>query len=258
MLPGMNSGLLFPQAVVGGVTDDLDTKLAALEAAGKLVSAWFLPTADPDRDLVLSGTNVTTWNAAYGTFKANLTVGANVSPVWDSTLYSGKGGLTFNGTSQCLTLAGGNVSSWPAASSDLYMLAAVRSDDESPRMCFAYGSGASAGRSIGVDNTTVPRIWARAATLSAFGTTDPSGSHTIGAHFDIGGTTTGYLDGVSNATVVTATAALTIARARIGAGHNTAAANFWSGAIVAAAILNATATGTDFTDLEALMRARLA
>lgn len=245
----------------GPAADDLDTMLAALEGAGKLVSAWFLPLADPDQYLALTGANVTQWTAAYGSSKADMLAGGGTEPQWDAALFSNKGGLTFNGTSQCFVTS--SISGWPDDASDVYLLAGVRQDRTGSvagsHYAIGYGNGTNLSRlsgRTGVSNVNRTRTNAGANAVSG-ATADFSGAHTIGAHFDIGGTTTVYFDGAAEATVATATAALALQQARIGANAALTAASFWQGAIVAAAILNSTATLTDFTDLEALMRARL-
>lgn len=241
--------------------DALDTKLAALETAASLVSSWFLPIADPDQYLTLNGANVEGWAAAYGTQKVDLAELTN-PPQWDATLYSNKGATIYNGTSQSLT-GTGNVTNWPGATDDLYMLVAARNDWDGAtttlKSAFAYGHTAgTADRTIGRNASGgVNHARLLAAGGFATGASDSAGSHTIGGKFDIGGNSTVYLDGVSDGTGVTAVAALTLNRVRIGATSSATAGGFWQGAIVAAAILNSTASDQDFLDLEALMRARL-
>jgi hypothetical protein len=254
-------GLPGRKRVSAAVADTLLTMLAQLEADSKLVCAWFLPLANPAQYLTLAGSDVTTWAAAYGTQKVNVTEATN-KPTWDSTLFGGKGGLVFDGTNDCLT-GTGNVANWPDASADLYMLAAARQDlagsSGTFNYPFSYGDSTTDQRAISRRAVSSANE-ASAAAGSTFwnGTTqDFSGAHTVGAKFDIGGTSTTYLDGVADGTASTATAALTRTRTRIGSRTALTAGNFWSGAIVAAAILNSTATDQNFLDLEALMRARL-
>lgn len=244
--------------------DPLDAKLAALEAQSKLVSAWFLPLATPDQYLTVTPvTNaVTNWVAPYGTQKVDLAEAVN-SPVWDSSLFSGKGGVTFNGTSQSLT-GTGNVSNWPDATSDLYLIMAARNDlagaTAGARRGFGYGDGdTNAVRYVGrIPSGGSNRAFCGAATTTIVGAAGLDGAHTIGAFFDLGGTSRLYNDGVSDGTVSTATAILTLTRVRMGAAATGTANNFWSGPIVAAAVLNGSATLSDFLQLEALMAARLA
>lgn len=236
--------------------DPLGTALAALEAAEKLVCAWYLPAPNPSQYLTLSGSDVTTWAAAYGTQKVDVTEATN-KPVYDATLYSNKGGVTFDGTNDLLT-GTGNVTNWPADTDDLYMLAAgTNSSALATKSIFAYGTN-SALRYIG-KSIEAPYMQAALTTISGTASSFPSGSsHTVGGVFDIGGTSVPYLDGVaSGAGASTATAALTLSRVRLGAGANSTATLFWQGSISCAAILNSTASLSDFTALEALMRARV-
>lgn len=252
---GLGLGLSQPVVAAGGApADDLATSLAALEAAGKLVCAWFLPSATPSQYLTLSGANVNGWTAAYGTQKVDLAF-ETAAPQWDATLFSNKGGVTFNGSTQRFLATGGNLANWPDASTDIYMLAAVVT--QAAADAFAYGtSGAS--RTIG---RSVNAPYLRAGTSSVSGTANTFNNgtaHTVGAVFDIGGTSVPYLDGAaSGAGVSTATAALTINRVRLGANSNSSASGFWNGTIACAAILNNTASLSDFTALDALMLARV-
>lgn len=237
--------------------DALKTMLAALEAASKLVCAWYLPIADPDQYLTLNGANAEGWAAAYGTQKVDLAF-ETAAPQWDATLYSNKGALTFNGTDQRL-LGTGNVTNWPANTDDLYMLVALRSDGTgtTTRNVFSYGSSATVYRRLGIVDSTGLKSFFSLSGTTAVGSTTISGSHTVGGLGDIGGTSAVYLDGVSNGTISSVSASLTRTRVRLGAGAAAAASAFWSGAISCAAILNSTASLQDFLDLEAQMRARL-
>lgn len=245
------------------VGDQLATAFATLEAAGKLVSAWFLPLADPAQYLTLDGSNnVGTWTAAYGTQKVDLSEATN-KPVYDSTLFGGKGGVTFNGTNQCLT-GTGNVTNWPDATSDLYMIMAGRNDlaggTAGAIRGFSYGDGSTnSSRYVGrIASGGENRALLSVAATTAVGNTNMGATpHTIGAFMDVGGTTRLYLDGVSDGTVSTATAALTLTRVRIGASANTTASAFWSGPISSFAVLGPTASTADFLALELLMRMRL-
>lgn len=235
--------------------DVLDAALAALEAAGKLVSAWFLPLSDPDQYLTLAGASVNGWAAAYGSQKVDFAAETS-APQWDATLFSNKGGVTFNGTDQRM-LGGGNVSNWPDNTADLYMLVACKAAGTGVRRALSYGDTATTARAIGITAAT-PLAQLTAGSSSVNGTTAfGANGRTIGAAVDVGGTSAVYLDGVSEATVATAGPALTRTRVRLGASPAVSALNFWSGSIVAAAILNSTASLSDFTSLEALMRARV-
>jgi hypothetical protein len=242
--------------------DALELMLSDLATAGKLVSAWFLPLADPGQYLTLNGANVEGWAASHGTHPVDLAF-ETAAPQWDATLFSNKGGATFNGTDQCLMGDDINILSWPGATDDLWMLVAVRQDIDGAAAgatrALSYGSTAATTRGIGRSTSTstnrVSAIMGASGILGA--TADLSGAHTIGLHVDIGGTSTAYVDGVADGTVATATAALTVLRVRLGASALASASQFWSGAIVGGAILNATASGTDFTDLEALFDARI-
>ena len=241
------------------VADDLAAKLAALDAAGKLVCAWFIPLNNPTQYLTLAGSNVTTWAAAYGSQKVDVTEATN-KPSWDATLFGGKGGVVFDGTNDRLS-GTGNVVNWPNSSSDLYMLAATRQDAATAataRYALVYGSSTLNSRQIGVaDLSSQRRSLLLAGSNSAQGAVGVfTGAHTVGAVIDVGGTSAVYFDGASDATVSTATASLPLTSVRLGAAA-AGSSNFWQGVIVAAAVLNSTATLQDFLDLEALMRARL-
>lgn len=238
--------------------DVLAAVLAELEGNGKLVSAWFLPLADPDQYLTLDTTNVTTWAAAYGTQKVDLTEATN-KPSWDATLFSNKGGVVFDGTNDLLT-GTGNVTNWPGATDDLYMIVAARQDRASGtagnNMALSYGANA-VYRYVGRTTTNRARCAATASAISGATADAFTGAHGVAAHFDLGGTSRLYLDGVSEGTVASTTEALTLTRVRMGALSDNTPAGFWSGAIVAAAVLNSTASVSDFLQLESLMRARL-
>ncbi len=238
----------------GVVADALGDKLASLEAASKLVCAWYLPASNPARDLTLVSTAVQGWAAAYGTQKVNLAE-LTTPPTWDATLFSNKGGVVFDGTDDCLT-GTGNVTNWPDNTADLYMLAGVRNDaTASIRRAFSYGDTATTTRALGSSANTA--ISAIAGSTAITGASVLAGAHTIGVFFDIGSNSAVYLDGVSDGTAATASANLTRTRVRLGASAIGTPTQFFQGAIVCAAILHSTATLTDFTDLEALMRARL-
>lgn len=236
--------------------DPLGTYLAALEAAGKLVCAWYLPAPNPSQYLTLSGANVNGWTAAYGTQKVDLAM-ETAAPQWDATLFSNKGGVTFNGTTQRLFATGGNLSSWPDANTDLYMLAAVAGVVTSgAKRVFSYGAATTTSRSIG--NTVGPVIQASAGSSTITGAGSLTGAHTIGVVFDIGGNSQVYLDGVADGVAVsTAAPALTATNVRIGASAAASASQFFFGNVACVAILGPTASLTDFTNLEALMRARV-
>lgn len=234
--------------------DPLGTALAALEAAGKLVCAWYLPAASPSSTLTLSGADVTAWNASYGTQKVDL-ASETAAPQWDATLFSNKGGVTFNGSTQRL-LGTGNVTNWPPDTDDLYMLVAVASvASASTRRAFAYGNTTTSTRAIG--NTVGPVPSSIVAATVVNGVSTISGGSTVGLVCDIGGTSAIYLNGVSDGTASTASGALTISRVRLGASAAGSASQFFQGTISCAAILNSTASLSDFTSLEALMRARV-
>lgn len=250
-------------AVRGPTGDCLLNQLVRLETEAKLVSSWFLPLKNPTQYLTLDGSNnVGTWAAAYGSQKVDLSEATN-KPVYDGTLYTNRGGVTFNGTTQSL-VGTGNVTNWPDASTDLYMLMAGRNDlagaASGARRGFGYGDADTAAvRIVGriTSGNTNRGLFGAGNAVAVVGTVDFSGSHTVGASFDIGGTSRLYTDGVSDGTASTATATLTLSRVRMGAAPSTVAANFWQGAIVAAAVLNSTATLADFLELEAAMRSRI-
>lgn len=247
------------------VGDQLAIALATLETAGKLVSSYFLPLGNPTQYLTVTPvTNaVTAWAAAYGSQKVTLAEAVN-SPVYDSSLFGGKGGVTFNGTTQSL-VGTGNVTNWPDASSDLYILMAGRNDlaggDAGARRGFGYGDADTAAvRYVGriPSGGTNRGLLGAGAAVAIVGSSDLAGAHTIGGVFDIGGTSQLYVDGAVAGSASTATATLTLSRVRMGASSTTVASNFWSGPIVAAAVLNSTASVADFLALEYLMRGRLA
>lgn len=235
----------------GPLTDALAEKLAAMELAGTLVSAWFLPLDDPAQYLTLNGAAVEGWDAAYGSQKVSLTE-LTAPPQWDATLFGNRGGVTFNGSSQYLTGAG-NVANWPDASTDLWLLLAWRNDATAGARCtFAYGSSST-------DTRALTHFAAQTETLrvsSALATSSPGsygGPRTTGGRVDIGGTSILYRNGASAGFASTASAALTRSRVRMGADCGASPSQFAQCAIVAAAI----GTGAFPADLEALMRARV-
>jgi hypothetical protein len=243
--------------------DDLATLLAAQEASGVLVSAWFLPTAAPAQHLTLAGATVTGWAAAYGTAKIDFAELTN-PPAWDAALFSNKGGVVFDGTNDCLT---GTVApaAWPDSLTDCWMIVAARNDT----------AGATAGSKAlidcgdGLDNRQLRRTSVsstnRASARAGLGivpasTGTFSGAHTVAGHFDSASpnlTASVYLDGVQDGTATAAEPTFTQTRVRLGANSAASPALFFQGAIVAAAVLGPTAVLQDMLDLEALMRARL-
>lgn len=256
---GGSFGRPFGASSGDGVAEDF-AMLATLASQGKVVSAWILPTADPDQYLTLNGASVEGWAAAYGTNKVDL---AEVThpPQWDATLFSNKGGVTFNGTNQCLT-GTGLVTNWPGATDDLWMLAAARQDalaaDSGIRYAISYGA-TNQRREIGrIDNSPRNAVFLNVTGNGFYDSVGNfSGAHTAGALIDIGGTSNVYLDGTAAAGSTGLSGALTLTRVRMGAIADTAAAKFWSGAIAAAAVLNSTAVLGDFLALESEFRSKL-
>lgn len=235
---------------------DLEEYLARLDAEGKVISAWVLPRADPDQYLTVETGAVATWAAAYGAQKTDLSEATN-RPAWDATLFNNKGGVVFDGTNDILS-GTGNIANWPDATSDFYLLAGARQDLDSGtagnRVAFGYG-GTTNNRYVGRTSSNLPRL--AATTTSLNGTSTFAGAHTVGGHFDIGGTTSIYFDGKREGGVTTTTAALTLTRVRMGAIADNTPVFFWSGAIVAAAALYPTTTVQEFQALAAAMQARM-
>lgn len=233
--------------------------LAALDAAGKVVSAWILPGDDPDRDLALSGADVTAWAAAYGSDKVTLTQATGGQyPQWDPSLYGGKGGVVFDGTNDRLEATSG-ISGWPGATDDLWMLVACRRDATSGiRVTLEYGNAGANSRRLGIGSLGPIGALVGSSPVSG-GTNIPTGaSVTIAVHGDIGGVSYPYLNGVvDSAGTVTTTAGMTPSRVRMGATSAASPTLFMQGVIVAAAILGPTADITDFANLETEFRARL-
>lgn len=249
---GFNASNGLIAAAAAPVTDALGAALLALQTAGKLVSSWYLPQGNATQYLTLVGANVNLWSAAYGTQKVDLAVEV-AAPQWDATLFSNKGGVTFDGTTQRL-LGTGLVTNWPIDTDNLWMIVAVnRTGGAATRRAFGYGDTNS--RYLG--STATPAAVAGYAGNLLVGATTYAGARTFGSNIIPAGTSTVYLDGVADNTAATASAALTNTRVRMGASTNTSASLFWQGTIACAAVLNSTATLADFTNLEALMRARI-
>lgn len=252
-----NTAHMFEGFQSGAVADPdpLGTNLAALDAASKLVCAWYLPAASPSSPLTLVGADVTLWVASYGSQKVSLAGVTGVSaPQWDATLFSNKGGVTFNGTTQFVE-GTGNVVNWPTSTDDFYMLAGARNDSVGGfRRGFSFGDAGTSSRNLGVNGTAISML---VGATSVAGSGSTAGANTVGAFVDMGGTSAVYLNGSSDGTASTASGNLTLTRVRLGANANASPTQFWSGAIVCAAILNSTASLSDFTTLEALIRARL-
>lgn len=254
MRPALSSLAVASRYAAAG--DPLLDLFVKLEAEGKLVAGWFLPLANPAQYLTIAAGAVAQWDAAYGSQKVSLTEATN-RPAWDASLFSNRGGVVFDGTNDLLT-GTGNVTNWPTATDDLYMLAACRQDLASGtagnKVAFNYGAN-SQFRYVGRTSSNKGRV---GITLQAANSTlDFAGGHTIGAFFDLGGTTRLYLDGVADGTAATAAEALTLTRVRMGAVTDNTPTFFWTGVIAAAAVLNSTALLSDFLQLESVMRARV-
>lgn len=244
---------------VGSAADPLETMLAELETAGKLLSAWYLPLAEPTRYLTLDGPNVIGFAAPFGTQKCDLAELTN-PPQWDATLFGGKGGLTFDGLAQCLT-GTTNVANWPGTNDTLSMLAAVRQDRASgvagTLHALTYGATGSSYRAIRRENLSSISRAAAALPTNATSAAVFNGAHTVGGRWTNGATTRAYIDGVNTTSGSATPSALTLTRVRIGASAAAVVSSFWEGAIACAAILGPTASEADFLALEAVMRTRI-
>lgn len=236
----------------------LEELLVTLEAAGKLVCAWFLPTADPDQYLTLDGTDVTQWDAAYGSAKINLAQDAEgFFPAWDASAFGGTGAVQSVNVLDSGFLTGLSApSSWPGATSDLYMVLGG-SLGLGNAQAFSYGSSLTNCRAIQVDGALHGR--GRASTLTAAGATVVVGAyHALGWAVDIGGTSTLYVDGVADGSVATASAALTLSRVRLFADCTATEPGDINGASLNAAIvLNGTASLSDFIAVQTALLDRV-
>lgn len=276
-LPEVRNGFLLNDEIKVGlepsgpapITGDGFPVLTALAGANKIVSAWILPHDDPSRDLILNGANVEGWVAAFGTFPVTVTQNTtDLYPQWNATLYGDKGGVVFDGIDDYLESTTG-IDSWPGTDTNVSLLSACRNDlpTASSGFVLSYGNGSSTTREIGKQNTGMnpSRAVARFARPAIpFNTTISGttvlfdGSHTVGLRLIINGTSTLYVNGVSDGTASTTTSAASLTRIRIGAASAPIpGTTIWNGVVSAAAILNSTATLQDFLDLEVEFRSRV-
>lgn len=229
--------------------------LSGLANAGKVVSAWVLPDSEPDKYLSLSGSDVLSWAAACGTHPATYTASA-ARPQWNPAAFSSKGGITVNGTNQYFETT--DIADWPGNTDDLYVLVGASHGTSAVRSLMSYGISGTSRRRIGI--TSGNRISAIAGSSGSIigGAIDitAGNGYTYGVKWDIGSTCSVYVNGTQDGSATIATAALNKTRARFGADEATAAGNFWLGTLSSAVILNNTASDTDFTALEAELRAR--
>lgn len=235
--------------------DALKDALDALQTAGKLVSAWFLPSDTPDQYLTRTGSNVLAWTASHGTHKINLN-GQN-APQWSPSSFGGKGAVTSAGAAYLLGASG--PVGWPTTGTS-YVLLALRNDGGIDTGIMIWGresNGTYRAIATGSSNTALRGRIASTAFQGAAGTGD--GSFTAGLKIVIGGTTALYRNGSSVASAATSIGSLGGTDLSFGYEGTTGAfSSGLAGAFAAMVVLNGTASDSDFLALEALMRARLA
>jgi hypothetical protein len=250
----------------GAVTDNLKTQLDTLDAASKIISAWYLPRANPTQYLTLNGSiQVTQWTASHGTNKLNLTEATNPPP-YDGTAFGGKGGVTFNGTSNRLSNNAGPFTGWPGSATPFYFVAGARND------IAGTVAGLTAAATIGNSSTykmlgrlsasNVNRVHMRdqvtainQGVIGAF-----SGAHAASAYFS---TTANACDCWTDTTDEGAggTSSSTFTLAEVVMGHKptgfAGGPNFWNGAICCLVVANNTLTAGDLTNLQSAIISRL-
>jgi hypothetical protein len=241
-------------------TDLLKDQLDALDAASKVICAWFLPNANPTQYLTLNGsTQVTAWAASHGSAKLTLTEATNPPP-YDATAFGNKGGLTLNGSTNKLRSTG-PFTGWPAATDSFYGIAGARNDTPGATTgvlrIFDYGASLTDDRGFGrTSATSVNRIVSRMNGAGAAGTlVDLAGAHTIGVFFN-SGASKNYADSTNDGNPSTAYSTLTQTAVCVGADPS-GTAQFWNGAVSCVALLNNTASLADFLNLQAAMASRL-
>ncbi len=228
--------------------------LAALHAAGKVVSAWILPDDNPTRDLTLNGSNVEGWAAAYGTHPVNLAELTNPTQ-WDPSAFGGRGAVTGNGTSQYLT--GTGLTGWPGSTDDLYILVGVNvlSHGAAATTFLEYGLQLNS-RGLGTVASGYPCMKMSPHTSFLTGAS-LAGKDTFGGIFDLGGTSIAYQNGVAGGSASTASATLALARVRMFAAVTNTVFGYSNSQMLAGVILNATASPQDLLDLEAEIHGKL-
>ena len=108
-------------------------------ALGSDLIAWW----DSSSGVVLSGASVTSWTDKVGSLAPAQGTAAN-QPQFSATSFSGKPGITFDGTNDNLTVTG--VGSLPTGTAQVDMHAVVdaAAADASSRRLFGYGAGSDA------------------------------------------------------------------------------------------------------------------
>lgn len=231
-------------------------QLAALNAAGKVISAWLLdPTAvgGSAKDLTLVGNQVQGWKAAMGSLPCDLAE-LTIPPIWKPNLFGGFGGVFFDGTKQLAGTA--NVASWPDASTPCWLISAIKPDVGSTGGTgLSYGGGSGvAPRTRSIGTSGIPLV----AQLFYFagntfpGVTTVSGSCVVaGQCAPPSSTTNVYLNGVLDGSgVTTAGVTLTLTRATMGVAANLSAQRMF-GSLVAAAVLSSSVTAAEIAALSA-------
>lgn len=238
--------------------------LNSLNAQGKVLSSWILDLVIPSTYLTLAGANVTGWTAALGLQKVNLAELTN-PPQWDATLFSNKGGVTFDGVAQVLNgpFNTGNVLNWPGSAEQYGIVVACRNDFAADgsgllKAAFGYGGGniispRSRAAGITLQATTIPSAFFCSSGLSV-GANNVSGAAVLSIFSVPGGATTVYVNGVS--AIVLANPSQLIATPQASMG-SIIGGNFWKGPVACAAVLGPTVTEVDVLALSAEFGARV-
>lgn len=238
-------------AIYGGARRFLTTGSAdPIAFLGDDLKLWW--DAHPDTwggtgSITQSGGAITSWKDNVRALDMTVSASCSTGPVWSATSFGGAPGVTFNGTSDCLTVA--IPSGFPSADQPSEMWVLVEQNalvaDTNGRTAFSYGAdGGNVSRHIArvvVSSNNRPRgvvgCCGGASTLVTGTTTNFSQRHVI--RLAVGATQS--ILTVDNSEQVSAivTPATTATRMRLGqtaAGSPTANA-YWTGDIAVAALV---------------------
>lgn len=197
--------------------------------------------AERTADLTLSGGAVAAWTSArHGHAAAQATSGAR--PVYSSTSFNGRPGVTFDGIDDELTYAG--VGSFPTGSAPCEIWALVDqtapASDPGGRAIFAYGAAATASR------RTVQRAVSGGTNVAQVEVGNGGGANTATASGDFsgrqvlraisgGGQARVERNGVTGA-AASSTPSIGTTRTRMGASNGNMIGNFFKGVIAFIAV----------------------
>lgn len=261
---GLRSLALTHRRVASGVPTNIAgfPVLSALIDAGKVISAWVLPSGNPTQYLTKDGSNnVSQWAACGGTGPLSLAEATNM-PVYDAAAFGGKGGLTFDGVSKKLTTTGPFPGAWPtqANANPWYFVGGVRQDIAGAVATNAaiVGYGSTNERLLSRTSTASVsrlRLVMNGAVLISGSAVVFDGAHVASGYFKAGANAQLWADATSEGT--SSSGVNTLVQTTFALGCLANATQFWNGAMCCAAVLNNNLTGGDLANLQNEFTGRL-